>query len=162
MASDHERAVDRRLRALGLITTRFDCFNADHEFSAALRRTRSLIRWQPDIVAVDEHETLGLGKTLVVECKSSTDRHKDSSNYCIEAASLQNLDRHYYFHDLTPVIIWHDFRITTLSDLEKVTLYPIKPDRRTGSGTDAYLVVKAELPHRFLSDGQQLNLFEAS
>ena len=162
MASDHERAVDQRLRALGLVTTRFDCFNADPEFSAALRRTRSLIRWQPDIVAVDEHETLGMGKTLAVECKSSTDQHKDSSNYCIEVANLQNLDRHYYFHGLTPVIVWHDFRITTLDDLAKVKLYDFKPDRRTGSGTNAYLIVKADLPSRFLTDGRQLNLFEAS
>ena len=162
MASDHERAVEARLRAAGMVTTRFDCFNADPAFSAALRRTRSLIRWQPDIAAIDEHDVLGLGKTLVVECKSSTERHKDSSNYCIEADSVHNLARHYYFEGLTPVIVWHDFRVTTLAELAEAKLYDLKPPRGTGSGTDAYLVVKAELPRRFLSDAWHRNLFEAS
>lgn len=150
IATSHESNVVNVLRSIGLEVGRFDCFNANPSLSQALRRTESLVRWTPDLLVVDERQVLGLGQVLVVECKGSTEKNRTSRRYCIERRTVDNLSCHYYVDGVSPVVIWHDMRITHYVELIGALQDDPPPPGASGSGTPYYLVDRDRLPDRFL------------
>jgi len=103
----------------------------------ALRRTKALIRWAPDVLGI----TLEFD-AMLFDAKSATGRHKDSPNVAVEASAVDALRSHGELVSSALFVFDNQYQATA----ELIKAEGVKLDGSpNGSGTPFYLIHKDAL-----------------
>lgn len=133
LAVAHERATCELIRGCGWRCEPFGQALLSSEMRDALRRTKSPIRWIPDLIASN------LEIVMLVDAKSET-RH-DTPNFSIEKAAHDAHLRWWAIMGVPVLYVWADFRVQWANDLHPTITGPW---HGYGSGTPYWLIPKAK------------------
>lgn len=138
LASDHEVAVRAMLEERGWACEPFGQALLSERMRELLRRTRSAIRWLPDIIACNAEWV------ILVDAKES--QRLDTANWSIEQAAYDagSLFQSALGHPL--LYVWHDFTANFHDALVFVNDEPWsgRTQRTMGSGTPYWLIRKSQ------------------
>lgn len=134
-ATRHESAVLDALRRRGWTAELFGQGQLSEGVRNLLRRTRSPVRWMPDIVACRQFPS----KTLVVfvDAKSG-ERWRDTGNHDIEVAAVNAALAFHEFSECPVYYVFADYGV--LSPAQIIELGTPGSWRGSGSGTPFLLV----------------------